>query len=115
MNDTAHIYRAEILRAVFGPTAHETKAHDLHRLNQIAQHLADCEEAQAILRAKGHGRVGMSFIEVASSVPNNVRRMLDNLFPSGLLGLSKQGTDIATPVTAPNRLGSDVHDVWSSR
>lgn len=80
MNDVAKIYRAEILRAVFGPVAQAGRVHDMARLNQIAEHLANCEDAQSILRAKGHGTAGMTFVEVARDVPANVKRMVDNLF-----------------------------------
>lgn len=80
MKDAVKIYRAEILRAVLGPAAHTGKVHDMARLNQIAEHLANCEDAQSILRAKGHGSAGMTFVEVARDVPANVKRMVDNLF-----------------------------------
>ena len=50
MSDIVRIDRAEILRAVLGPSAHSTKAADLHRLNQLAEHLA-------LLRA-GHSGLG---------------------------------------------------------
>lgn len=80
MNDVARIYRAEILRAVLGGNPPPAKAHDLARLNQIAEHLAECEEAQTILRAKGHGRAGMSFVDIARSVPENVRQILRDIF-----------------------------------
>lgn len=80
MDDRARIYRAQILRAVLGPKWNELKAHDLTRLNQIAEHLVDCEDARSILRNKGHGTVDMTFAEMAASVPGNVRRVLDRLF-----------------------------------
>ena len=68
------------MRAVLGGTPHLAKAHNLARLNQIAEHLAECEEAQIILRAKGHGRAGMSFVDIARSVPDNVKQILRDLF-----------------------------------
>lgn len=80
MNDIARIYRAEILRAVLGGNPPPANAHDLTRLNQIAEHLAECEEAQTILRAKGHGRAGMSFVDMARSVPENVKQILRDIF-----------------------------------
>jgi hypothetical protein len=80
MNDIARIYRAEILRAVFGPGAHSARATDLHRLNQLAEHLALCEEAQTILRAKGHGGPGTSIVESARQVPANVKHVTRALF-----------------------------------
>lgn len=82
MNNMARIYRAEILRAVLGGSPHPAKAHDLARLNQIAEHLAECEEVQTILRAKGHGRAGMSFVDMARSVPENVKQILRDIFRS---------------------------------
>lgn len=80
MNDIARIYRAEILRAVLGGNPPPAKAHDLTRLNQIAEHLAECEEARTILRAKGYGRAGMSFVDMARSVPENVKQILRDIF-----------------------------------
>ena len=82
MNDIALKYRAEILRAVLGGNPHPAKAHNLTRLNQIAEHLAECEEAQTILRAKGHGRAGMSFVDMARNVPENVKQILRDIFKS---------------------------------
>jgi len=80
MNDIARIYRAEMLRAVLGPGAHSAKAADLHRLNQLADHMAECEEAQTILRAKGHGGPGVSIVESARRVPVNVKQVIRALF-----------------------------------
>lgn len=76
----ARIYRAEILRAVLGPGAQAAQAVDLARVNQISQHLADCHDAQEILRANGHGAAGMSVVDVARSVPGDAGRMAANLF-----------------------------------
>ena len=80
MSDTAHIYRAVILRAVLGPGAHAAKAVDLHRLNQIAEHLAACEEAQTILWAKGHGGPNTTIVEAARQVPSSAGRVIRALF-----------------------------------
>jgi hypothetical protein len=80
MNNIARIYRAEMLRAVLGPGAHSAKAADLHRLNQLAEHMASCEEAQIILRAKGHGGPGTSIVESARQVPANVKQIIRSLF-----------------------------------
>jgi len=80
MNDIARIYRAEMLRAVLGPGAHPAKAADLHRLNQLAEHMAKCEEAQTILRAKGHGGPGTTIVEAARQVPTNVKQIIRALF-----------------------------------
>lgn len=109
MNDTARIYRAEILRAVLGPGAPPSKAVDLERLNQFARHLADCEQAQAILRAKGHGAVGMTFVEIARGVPENVRGLLRGLF-------RRSGADLVSDRPNDTYAGSgEVHDIWSAR
>jgi len=80
MNNMARIYRAEILRAAFGPGAAPAQATDLARINQIAQHLADCHDAQEILRANGHGAAGMSVVDVARSVPGDVRQVAEAAF-----------------------------------
>lgn len=100
MNDIARIYRAEILRAVLGGNPPPAKAHDLTRLNQIAERLAACEEAQSILRAKGHGRAGMSFVDMARSVPENVKQILRDIFKS------KAALEPATPDI------SEAHEPW---
>lgn len=109
MNDTAYIYRAEILRAVFGPTAHAGKVHDMHRLNQLAERLADTEEAQSILRAKGHGGAGMSLLQIVRSVPAEAKGMLRNLF-------RRSGEELASdkPAATYPSLG-EVHDIWTGR
>ena len=101
MNDLAFKYRAEILRAVLGGSPHPNRAQNLTRLNQIAEHLAECEEAQTILRAKGHGRGGMSFVEIARSVPENVKQILRDIFK----------TKSAPPV-APDL--SEAHEPWKA-
>lgn len=109
MNDTADIYRAEILRAVYGPTAHAAKVHDLHRLNQIAARLVDAEEAQSALRAKGHGATGMTLLEIVRELPNNARGMLRTLF-------RRSGTALVggKPADEYPSLG-EVHDIWSAQ
>lgn len=80
MNDIARVYRSEMIRAVLGSRANELRVADMHRLNQLAEHMAECEHAQTILRAKGHGAAGMSFVDLARSVPDNVREKLKKLF-----------------------------------
>jgi fructose 1,6-bisphosphatase len=80
MKGPADVYRAEILRAVLGDHANVCKVANIERLNQIAAHLVDCEDAKAILRAKGYGAAGMTFVELAKSLPENVRGMLRDLF-----------------------------------
>lgn len=76
----ARIFRAEMLRAAFGPGALPAQAADLARLNQYAQHLADCHDAQEILRANGHGAAGMSVVDVARSVPGDARQTAEAAF-----------------------------------
>lgn len=80
MNNIARIYRSEILRAVMGDKAIEVKVFDIQRLNQIAEHLATCEEAQSIIRAKGHGTSGMTFVELARDVPDSPLGRIKSLF-----------------------------------
>lgn len=103
MSEIADIYRGEILRAVYGPYRHEGKVHDLHRLNQFAEHLAECEKAQEILRAKGYGRSGMSFVEIVRCVPENVRQVLKNIFKPPAAS------------SAPYPDIGEIHDIWTSR
>lgn len=102
MNSTARIYRAEIIRAVLGPGSTELKVSDLARLNRIAEHLANCEEAQHALRAKGYGRSGMAFLEVVREVPVNA------------LGRIKGWFAPKTSATPYPELG-EVHDIWTAR
>jgi len=107
MSDIAHIYRAEILRAVQGPKWSALRVHDIDRLNAIAQRLAESEEAMGILRAKGYGKTGMTLAEVIRAIPNNVRGMLTNLFTfkpfrTGPLGQKPEVT-------------AEVHDIWTSK
>lgn len=80
MNAIAEIYRAVLLRAAFGSYRHLGKVADLHQFNGIAERLAECERAQEILRAKGYGHTGQTFVELASSVPERPRRILDQIF-----------------------------------
>jgi len=101
MNYVANIYRAAILRAVFGPAASELKVHDMARLNQFAEHLADCEAARSAMHAKGYGRNASSFVEVVRDIPDNAPSMLKRMFaPRTLIGYPSLG---------------EVHDVWSAR
>lgn len=102
MNNTARIYRAEILRAVLGPNASELKVDNPARLAQFAEHLAMCEEAQQALRAKGYGHAGMTFLEVVREVPTNALGRLKNLFAT-------------KPAAPPQPAASEVHDIWSGR
>jgi hypothetical protein len=102
MNDIALRYRAEILRAVLGPRASELKADDITRLNQIAEHLAQCEEAQAALRARGYGHAGMTFVEIVREVPTNALGRLKTLFAPKASSKERPGLD-------------EVSDIWSSR
>lgn len=109
MSDIGDIYKAEILRAVFGPRTHEGKVHDMHRLTRLAERLADTEEAQRVLRAKGYGAAGMTLLEIIRSVPNEARGMLRTLF-------RRTGAVLASdkPADAYPSLG-EVHDIWSAR
>lgn len=108
MKGPADIYRAEILRAVFGERANEAKVHDPARLSRVVENLVDCEDAKSILRAKGYGRAGASFVELAREVPNNVRQMLKNLFrPTSLARVSSED--------APYPDLNEVLDIWTAR
>jgi hypothetical protein len=102
MNTIALRYRAEFLRAVFGSYANEGKVHDLHRLNKLCEHLAQCEEAQTALRARGYGSAGMSFGEVVREVPVNALGRIKGWF-------SPKASAEAYP-----DLG-EVHDIWTAR
>lgn len=44
---------------------------DAGLITSLALHLAECEEAGAILRAKGYGTSGTSIVDVARAVPEN--------------------------------------------
>lgn len=109
MSDIGDIYKAEILRAVFGPGAHGARVNDPHRLRQLAKRLADTEEAQSILRAKGHGSAGKSLLDIVRSVPNEAKGILRNLF-------RRSGVQLASdkPADTYPSLG-EVHDIWTAQ
>jgi hypothetical protein len=69
-------YRSEILLAVFGELWHEGKVTDLHRLNQYAERLAECERAHEILLALGYGKSWDSIVELAASVPHSTTMLI---------------------------------------
>jgi hypothetical protein len=102
MNDAALRYRAVILRAVFGSYANEAKVQDLNRINQLCEHLAQCEDAQTALRARGYGRAGMTLLDVVREVPVSALGRLKTLF---------------APATqpAPQSEIDKLLDIWSSR
>lgn len=102
MSSITDIYLAEILRAAVGTGAGSSSAADLTRLRQIAARLADCEEAQSILRAKGYGQSGMTFVEEMRDVPVNAHGILKKLFKPALT------------LDAYPDLG-EVSDFWSAR
>jgi hypothetical protein len=108
MKGPIDVYRAEILRAVLGAHAHEAKVADPARLNRIAAHLVDCEDAKSILRAKGYGAAGMTFVELARSLPENVRGLLRDLF-------RKQRRTAPMPSTGQYPDLGEGHDIWSAR
>lgn len=109
MSDIGDIYKAEILRAVLGPGAHGVKVSDPHRLRQLAERLADSEETQSILRAKGYGAAGMSLLDIVRSVPESARGILRNLFRRTAATLASD-----KPADTYPSLG-EVHDIWSAR
>lgn len=108
MKGPVDVYRAEILRAVLGANASEAKVADPARLHRIATHLVDCEDARSILRAKGYGAAGMSFAELARSLPENVRVLLRDRF-------RKQRRAAPLPSTGQYPDLGEVHDIWSAR
>lgn len=66
------VYRDMIVRAVLGRPAAGFQVADNTELERICQHLSESEDAKAILRAKGHGKVFMTIDEVARTVPDAV-------------------------------------------
>jgi hypothetical protein len=102
--DKAAIYRAVILRAVQGSGFNTAKVADLERLNRICDHLVDCEEAQRILRRKGYGKSGMTFIELVCSVPDHVKGLLSSLFRPAGTKSSKDRAEL-----------DEAFDIWTSR
>lgn len=102
MTRIGEIYRGVILRSVFGAAASELKVADLERLNQLCEHLAQCEEAQTALRARGYGRAGMTFLEIVREVPVNALGRIKNWFgPSA--------------AAKPRQAAEEMFDIWSSR
>ncbi len=57
-----HRFRDMIVRAVHDP--------DPKMLDSIAMHLAACERANEILRAKGYGASGLQIDSTAAQVPH---------------------------------------------
>lgn len=108
MKGPVDVYRAEILRAVMGDSANTCKVANIERLNQIAAHLVDCEDAKSILRAKGYGAAGMTFVELARTFPENVRGMF-----RGFLSATRRRA-FESPATRYPDLGEG-HDIWSAR
>jgi hypothetical protein len=108
MKGPVDVYRAEILRAVLGDKANESKVANIERLTQIAAHLVDCEDAKSILRAKGYGYAGMTFVELARSIPDNVRGMLREFFSA------TRRRALESHVAQYPELG-EVHDIWTAR
>jgi hypothetical protein len=43
---------------------------DDDQLNSLSRHMADCEEANSILRHKGYGTAGQSIKDVVRGVPH---------------------------------------------
>lgn len=105
MNEIAKMYRAEILRAVLGSGLSTANVANLTRLNQIAEHLAECENAQTILRAKGHGGAGMTFVDVVRSVPDSIEGKIKRLFSSG-------ERKVVTVIKHAYPDIGEVHDAW---
>lgn len=67
-------YRHQLVRSVLGEVPAEcARVHNPTEVDRMAQHLADCEQACSILRAKGYGKPGVSFIDVAKAMPEKAK------------------------------------------
>lgn len=65
MTPRAEMYQDEIVRAVV--PSRPAMLHQVHQPTVLADHcelLADCYEAKRLLRANGHGKPGMSVLEL---------------------------------------------------
>jgi hypothetical protein len=102
--NNADIYRAVILRAVQGPGFNSLKVADLERLNRICDHLVECEEAQRLLRRKGYGKAGMSFVELVCCVPDHVKGIFRGLLRTAGVKLPEDRARL-----------EETFDVWNSR
>ena len=70
MSDAALIYLDQMMRASLGHSpAFLGKAANPTSLQNLANHLADCEQAFAILRTKGYGLPFTPIHEIAAMVP----------------------------------------------
>lgn len=58
----AHQWKAMIIGAVNSP--------DEDQLDSLAAHLAECETAKSILRAKGYGKAGQTIDVTVREVPH---------------------------------------------
>jgi hypothetical protein len=64
-------YRNLIIRAVLGSQpAMLGREADPEALDRLCLHLADCEDANATLRAKGYGKAGQTIAEAVRTVPS---------------------------------------------
>lgn len=70
MNTATILYRDLIVRAVLGSQpAMLGREADPAALERLCSHLADCEDANATLRAKGYGATGQTIAEIVRTVP----------------------------------------------
>jgi hypothetical protein len=73
MSDSALVYLDQMMRASLGQSpSFLGKAANPTSLQHIANHLAECEKAMAILRSKGYGLPFTPFAELAAMVPQAV-------------------------------------------
>ena len=99
MRGPVDIYVAEMARAVLGGQVSQVKIADPARLRRIAEHLVQCEDAHAALRAKGYGRAGSTFLDLVREVAYKPRGILDRIFRP-----------------APRKLSeAELHDIWTTR
>lgn len=101
---SAEIYRAVILRATHGSGYNLTKVADLQQLNRICERLAECEEAQRLLRGKGYGKPGMTFVELVCSVPDHVKGIFRGLLRTAGVKLPEDRSQL-----------EETFDAWNSR
>lgn len=72
MSPAAIVYLDQMMRATLGQSpAFLGKAANPTSLQHLANHLAECEKACAILRSKGYGQPFTAFAELAAMVPQN--------------------------------------------
>lgn len=70
MINLVRVYRDQMIRAVLGSRpAILAREANTTALEQMAQRLADAEEALELLRARGYGMRGQTLVEVVRALP----------------------------------------------